>query len=301
MDLRQMRYLIALAEELNFTRAAQRCNVSQPPFSRAIRELERELDAQLFERDKHHVALTAAGRSLVNDARKALALLEDGAENARRTAHGLSGLIMIGFGGSTSYALVPSLVRRFRERAPDVAFRFKAMPVLNQIDALRNGEIDIGVLRLPVFDELIETQFVREEPLMVALPTGHKLLATSGAISISALRDDRFVTYEPTRGFGFHADLLALCRFANFLPELAHQAPTTEAVIGIVGCAEGVAVVPASAERLRIHGVAFRALEALDAPDDLIRVRFGLAWRKRQLSPSAAKLVALAAEQVRSA
>ncbi len=280
MYLRQLRYLVALAEELNFTRAAARCHVSQPPFSRAIRDLELQIGARLFDRDKHRVALTPAGASMVEDARKSLALLDEGARRAQRTAAGYSGTLTFGFGGSTVYSLLPALVASFREIAPDVLIAFKAMPVLSQIEALRDGIIDVGILRLPVFDEMVSTQFVYAEPLVVALPSGHALLGSSAAVTIDQLAASPFVTYEPTRGFNFHADLLALCSLANFAPNIVHLAPTTEAVVGIVACGEGVAILPASAERLRMRGVAFRPLDVVSAPANLGVVRFGLAWRR---------------------
>ena len=282
MDLRQMRYLIAVSEELNFTRAAERCNVSQPPLSRAIRDLEEEVGARLFDRSTHHVALTPAGESLVADARKALAIAEEGLERARRLSRGFTGTLTFGFGGSTVYALLPLLVRRFREAAPSVHIRFQAMSVLHQIEALRDGQIDVGIVRLPIFDELIDTKFVYSEPLAVALPWGHPLLAHSGAVDIAELQSNRFVTYEPARGFNFHSDLHALCRRAGFTPAIAHEAPTTEAVVGIVACGEGVAIIPSSAERLRMRGVSFRPLAAVPADASLHTVRFALAWRKGQ-------------------
>lgn len=280
MDLRQMRFVVAVAEEQNFTRAAARCNVSQPPLSRAIRDLEQELGVQLFQRNTHSVRTTLAGQSLVADIRIALAAIEKGIDGARRTAAGMKGTLKIGFGGSTVYSLMPSLVRRFREVAEDVDLEFCAMPVLGQIDALRSGAIDIGLLRLPIFDELIETKFVHSEPLVVALPDGHPLLAGSGPVTISKLSHSRFVTYEPTRGFNFHSDLLGLCRLADFTPDIAHLVPTTEAIVGIVACGEGVAILPASAERLRMKGVSFRPLNARQLPEHLTKVCFGLAWCK---------------------
>lgn len=291
MDLRQMRYAIAVAEELNFTRAAQRCNVSQPPLSRAIRELEEEIGARLFDRDKHHVEITPAGSAFIADARAALKRIDDGSERARRAAQGLSGALNIGFGGSTVYALVPALLRRFRETTPEVEIIFHAMSVLRQIEALRSGEIDVGIVRLPIFDEVIETRFVHSEQLIVALPLGHQLLADSGPIAIDSLHASRFVAYQPTRGFNVHADLHALCRLAGFDPTIVHEAPTTEAVIGIVACGEGVAIVPASAERLRMRGVAFRPLRPPVSAPDLAEVRFGLAWRDDQASATTMQFV----------
>lgn len=291
MNIRSLHYLVAVAEELNFSRAAERCHVSQPPLSRAIRNLEEQVGAKLFLRNRHQVALTPAGLSLVQDARKALELLEEGAERARRTALGMTGTLSIGFGGSTVYSLLPSLVRRFRQAAPDVVIHFKAMSVLHQIEALREREIDIGIVRLPISDELIETHFVHAEPLVIAFPTGHKLLTRPGPVSIRDLSGSRIVTYEAARGFHVYGDLQGLCRLAGFTPHIAHQAPTTEAVIGIVACGEGVAVVPASAERLHMQGVAFRPLDPGNAPQHLTMVRFALAWRSMTTSATTLRFI----------
>lgn len=291
MDLRQMRYVLAVAEELNFTRAAARCNVSQPPLSKAIRQLEDEIGIQVFERDTHSVKVTLAGEALVSEVRLALATIEKGIEGAKRTASGLRGTLKLGFGGSTVYSLLPSLVRQFRAEARDVEFEFCPMPVLSQIDALRSGEIDIGLLRLPIFDEIIETAYVYSEPLVVALPDGHPILTDSGPVAIGDLQSSRFITYEPTRGFNFHSDLLTLCRLAGFSPEIVHQVPTTEAVVGIVACGEGVALLPASAERLRMKGVSFRPLDVEGTPKHLREVRFGLAWPKNAAAATARQFI----------
>lgn len=300
MDVRQLRYLIALAQELNFTRAAARCNVSQPPFSRAIKDLEAEIGVVLFERDTHRVSITAAGQALVEDAKRSLAILEEGRHRAQRTASGFSGTLTFGFGGSTVYSLLPSLVSSFRQHAPDVLLSFKAMPVLGQIEALREGSIDIGILRLPVFDEMLATRFVYTEPFVVALPNGHALLRDSGALPISQLAACDFVAYEPTRGFNFHSDLLTMCGMVGFSPRIAHWAPTTEAVVGIVACGEGVAILPASAERLRMRGVSFRPLQEDDLAPDLRTVRFGLAWRKDAETPLIRRFVDHVALQLQS-
>lgn len=288
-----MRYVVAVAEELNFTRAAARCNVSQPPLSRAIRDLEDQIGVQIFVRDTHSVKVTLAGEALIAEVRLALAAIKKGIEGARHTASGHRGTLRLGFGGSTIYSLLPSLIRQFRVEARDVDFEFCPMPVLSQIDALRAGEIDIGVLRLPIFDEMIETAYVHSEPLVVALPEGHRLLSESGPVTIGDLRSSRFVTYEPTRGFNFHSDLLALCRLAGFSPDIAHQAPTTEAVVGIVACGEGVALLPAPAERLRMRSVAFRPLDIKGTPIHLRKVRFGLAWCREGASATAQRFIDL--------
>ncbi|MFM2410213.1 MAG: HTH-type transcriptional regulator BenM [Pseudomonadota bacterium] len=298
MDLRQVRYAIAVAEELNFTRAARRCNISQPPLSRAIQELESELGIQLFERNKHSVSLTPAGLTFISEARRSLTVLEEGSDRARRVASGHSGALSIGIGGSTLYSLLPSLVRRFKATSPDIHLEFKSMSVLYQIEALRAGEIDIGLLRLPVFDEMIDSLFVHREALVVALPFGHPLLSARDPIRIDQLRDDKFITYEPSRGFNFQSDLHSLCRLANFDPEIVHEATTTETLIGIVACGEGIAIVPAAAERLRMAGVGFRPLDLHGVPQELREVRFAVAWSKANQGPTVDAFLRCAENQV---
>jgi DNA-binding transcriptional LysR family regulator len=296
MDTRQARYLIALAEELNFTRAAERCRISQPPLSRAISQLERQIGVQLFLRDTHHVALTAAGQRLVTDARRAIEILDESTGLARRIGQGLEGALTIGFGGSTVYAIVPEVVRHFRRTVPHVQINFKPMPVGDHIDAIRDGAIDIGIVTLPLQDEIIATQPILSEPHGVALPDGHSALRSRKAIKIAELAKEPFVVYQPVPGYHYQADLVALCRSAGFNPRIAHFAPTTEAVIGIVACGEGVALVSASAQRLRMRGVAFRPLHIGKAPKHLGATHFALAWHRERVSPAAVEFLRRARE-----
>ena len=293
MKLQQLRYLEAVATELNFTAAAARCNVSQPPLSRAIRELEDEVGAKLVERDTHRVALTPAGECLVRSSSRAITMLEEAAEQARRIASGQRGTLKVGFGGSTVYSLMPKLIRAARGHLPDISIAFVAMPVLDQIEALREGVIDLGILRLPVHDELIETRFLHTEPLIVALPQDHAASGGGATLDLRALATSRFVTYQPRRGFDYHSDLLALCHRAGFVPGVMHEAATTEAVIGIVACGEGIAVVPASAQRLHMDGVVFRSLAVADdaAPPT---VSFAMAWHRGRPSELTEEFVRVA-------
>ena len=293
MDLRQLRYLLATAEELNFTRAAARCNVSQPPLSRAIAQLEEEVGARLFMRDSHNVVLTKAGESLVDDARRILDMVDRGMERARRVATGLKGTVSIGFGGTPAYWLWPMLIRAFRASVPDVEIRFVSMPVLRQIEALRENWIDVGIVRLPVHDEMLQTMLLHRESLIVALPAaaGDDEADAQRPIGMAALSGRKFVTYSPSRGFNYNADLRALCRLAGFEPEIVQEGMTTEAVLGMVACGEGVAVLPADAMRLHIQDVVFRPLDVAGIPESLASVEFALAWNPASLSPAARELV----------
>jgi len=175
MELRHLRYFVAVAEEQNVTRAAVRLHVSQPPLSRQISRLEQEIGLRLLDRNRHAVALTEGGRVFLDDTRLILARVDALKERATRAAAGLTGRLTVAFGSSTAYALLPSLVHSFRALYPDVELVLRSMPVIKQIEALRAGEIDVGVLRLPVYDELISTQFVHRESLIVALPSKHTL------------------------------------------------------------------------------------------------------------------------------
>jgi DNA-binding transcriptional LysR family regulator len=297
MDTRQARYLIALAEELNFTRAAKRCNISQPPLSRAISRLEREVGAQLFVRDTHRVALTAAGQNLVKDARRALELLEKGAAAARRIAQGLEGTLTLGFGGSMAYAVLPAAVKHFRRRAPHVELKFLAMPVGAQIDAIREGIVDVGVVLLPVYDELIATQTIIEDPVGLVAPDNHPTVRSRNKVAtISDLAESSFIVYTPMRGFNFHANLFALCRIAGFEPRIVHEAATTEALVGIVASGEGVATVPASVQSLRTHGVTYVPLNTGKAPKNLTTWHFAFAWHKERATPVAIEFLRRAKE-----
>lgn len=286
MDLRQMRYLITAAEELNFTRAAERCHVSQPPLSRAIAQLEAELGCALFVRDSHKVILTKAGESLVEDARRALELIDNGVQRAKDISKGLHGTLVIGFGGTPVYLQWPILLRKFREDIPGVQIKFVSMPLLDQIDALRDSAIDIGIVRLPVHDELISTIPIHREPLIIATSANGIDGWQDIPIKINDLSESRFIAYAPRRGFDYHSDLRALCRLAGFEPNIAHEGQTTEAVIGMVACGEGIAIVPSDAQKLSMKGVLFRPLNVEDIPERLSLVEFALAWHRDNPSPA---------------
>jgi LysR family transcriptional regulator, benzoate and cis,cis-muconate-responsive activator of ben and cat genes len=278
-DLRQLHYFVTTAEERNFTRAAKRCGVSQPPLSRQIALLEERVGGRLFDRGPHAVRLTELGETLLADARRLLRTAAESEDRLRRHAAGASGRLRLGFGGSTLYQLLPALVRRFKAARPDIELVFHVMPVLAQIEALRDDIIDAGLLRLPVHDELIETRHIHSEPLILAIPDSDRFAeATEPALADMANRP--FIAYVRRRGFGYHNDLIALCAAAGFAPKIHHEAETTEAIVGMVACGEGIALVPAAARRLVMEGVVFRKpVFPADAPVRLTEVAFALAWR----------------------
>lgn len=278
MDLRQLRYFVATAEELNFTRAAARCHISQPPLSRQIALLEGELRVKLLLRDQHSVSLTDAGAALLMHARRILDQVESARDDTHRIGAGLSGTLRVGFGGSAMYARLPHLLLEFRKLHPKVEIVYKFIPLARQIDSLRCGEIDVSLLRLPIHDELVQILPVYAEPLMLAARSSANIPKT--VISLESLRRERFICYEQSRGYGYHKDLLTLCHQAGFTPTFAGQAPTTESVVALVASGEGVALVPSSAKHLRLPGVSFHKIKVRSEGGSLVspQAQFGIGW-----------------------
>ncbi len=176
MELRQLQYFLTVAEELNFSRAAERLQITQPPLSLQIQHLERELGVLLFYRNNRHVELTDAGKVFADEVRKMLDYLRRAIENTKRTHHGEIGKLTVGFVGSATYDILPMVLREFRSLYPDVQVHLLELPTPKQIEALREDEIDVGVLRPPVHDENIRTEIVSSVPCVLAVPKQHPLV-----------------------------------------------------------------------------------------------------------------------------
>jgi DNA-binding transcriptional LysR family regulator len=259
MELRQLRYFVAVAEELSFSRAAARVHISQPPLSRQVRLLEEGLGVQLLERDKHHVRLTEAGTVFLQHAQALLADAQSAALSAQRAARGEVGRLVIGFIGSAIYSCLPRVLRSFRESYPDVELVPTPLTISQQLDALRTKQIDAGFVRQPVQAEGIETVRLLREPYMVALPSGHRL-AQEQTISLRALNSERFIIFRREEGPGAYNAIMQLCRRSGFTPSIAQEAGPMTTVIGLVGSGIGVAIVPASTQSIRIDEVVYRPL-----------------------------------------
>ena len=175
MELRHLRYFLAVAEELDFGRAALRLHIAQPPLSQQIRQLEEELGVQLFRRTRRNVSLTEAGQAFLSEAQRTLEQVERAMEVAQRVDRGEQGQLIIGFVGSATYGLLPKLLRAFRERFPEVAFTLRELTTSQQIQALHEQQIHLGVLRPPVAQEEFLFEPLAQDPLIVALPEQHRL------------------------------------------------------------------------------------------------------------------------------
>jgi DNA-binding transcriptional LysR family regulator len=272
MELRHIRYFIAVAEEGRIAWAAERLGIQQPPLSQQIKALERELDVQLFRRKARGVELTEAGYAFLNNARTVLAQLDHTCETTRRTARGEQGRICVGITPSGPFhPLVPRVVRAFREAYRLVSVTLEEYPSNELFERLRNEQIDAAFVRTRLADPqgLVVDQLT-DEPLVVALPAGHALAHSNGgddaAISIKALAGETFIIQGSRLRLGLYASTIAACHSAGFTPRIGPEASNHASTLNLVAVGLGVSLVPASLRRMLIDGVMYRRLKGSDQP-----------------------------------
>jgi DNA-binding transcriptional LysR family regulator len=272
MELRHLRYFVAVAEELHFGRAAARLGIAQPPLSQQIRQLERELEVALFARGGRRVDLTEAGRVYLAEAREILQRVARATLAARRAARGETGALAVGVVASATYGLMPRVFRTFRARNPDVALSVGVMSTGPQVDAIRAGQLQIGLARPPFGDETLAAETVYEEPVIVVLPTGHPLAARP-ALPLAAFVAEPFVLFPRDRRPGWYDFMLGLCREAGFQPAITQEAPDLATAMALVAAGIGVTLAPASVKDLRRSGVEYRDLAAPAPRTRLVALR----------------------------
>ncbi|MEO7495383.1 MAG: LysR substrate-binding domain-containing protein [Massilia sp.] len=275
MDLRQLRYFIAVAEELHFTRAAERLHIGQPPLSHAIQSLEADLGAQLFERTKRWVRLTDAGKLLLVDARRILAQVEQAADTARKAQRGEAGELRIGFTSSTPLTpLFASVIQRYRRQFPAVTLTLLETSTLHQLDALTRRTLDLGFIRPPevAVPPTVALTKLREDALVAVLPNG-LALAKKKTVSVRDLAELPFVMYPAGAGTAIHPQIFRLCRAAGFEPRVAQEAGEAATIIGLVAAGSGVSILPASLNAIRLAGVCYRPIAEADAVTTLLLAR----------------------------
>lgn len=253
MDLRQLRYFNALAETLNFHRAAERLHISQPPLTVAIRKLEEELGVALFERDSRGVRLTTAGLAAVNPAREALAAAEKVREAVRQGAAGLRGRLSIGFIGSAIGELMPRIVSPFRHAYPEVELALEEMNSVEIVRAIAGRRLDIGLVRLPVMDSAPVAIDVIETDELVAVLPASDVLARRKTLDLGALADRSFIIYSPVSVL--HATIRLACHRAGFTPRVAQEAVQVQTILSLVEAGLGVALIPGRSARFAGEGV----------------------------------------------
>jgi DNA-binding transcriptional LysR family regulator len=268
MDLRHLRYFIAVAEEAHITRAADRLGMQQPPLSRQIKAIERELGVQLFRRKARGVELTPPGRTLLDDARAILAQIDRAVETTRRTARGVQGRISLGATPTSPFhPFVPRVVRAFRETYPLVSVTLEEWQSNELVEHLKNERLDAGFIRtLPADINGLALNRLMEEELIAVLPKGHPLARRTGAadaaVPLKALAGETFLIQGGQAGLSMYADTIAACRAAGFNPLVAREAPRLASTLNLVAIGLGISVVPASLRRVRMDGVVYRRLKS---------------------------------------
>jgi DNA-binding transcriptional LysR family regulator len=258
MELRQLRYFVAVAEELHFRRAAERLHISQPPLSQQIRALEDELGVALLIRTRRRVQLTPAGEAFLRDARVLLGELDGAVATARRIDAGQTGRLRVGFVGSALLSIVPGTVERFRASRPGVAIELRERSTVDQLRAVAAGLVDVGLVRPPIDDDGgLRAETVLRERTVAALPAGHPLAAL-GRVPLRRLADEPLVLFPRDQAPGFHDLLIGALADTGAGPRVIQYAPEMLTIIGLVAAGTGVSLVPASVSRLALDGVAYR-------------------------------------------
>lgn len=256
LELRSLWYFVAVAEELSFSRAAERVGIAQPPLSQQIQKLEATLGCALFDRTGRRVRLTEAGTLLVGEARRILADAAHTTELLRHRGRGESGTLTIGFWPSTMFSPLPAAVRQFRDRYPGVLVRMREVFPRHHVESLHSGAIDVAILREPTPEHGIAQTAILVEPFVAAVPADHPLRSRR-AIAAHMLRDEPFVLFPRDTAPGLHARLLALCRAAGFEPRVVQEAEAWHTIISLVEAGIGVSLIPSSFQGRRTGDVAY--------------------------------------------
>jgi DNA-binding transcriptional LysR family regulator len=289
MELRHLRYFLAVAEECNFTRAAAKLGIGQPPLSQQIRDLEREVGAALFHRVPHGAELTAAGAAFLGEAKASLAAAEKAKLAAQSANRGETGRLSLGFTASSAFnPVVSTTIRRFSARWPDVRLALTEMNTLALMQKLEGGELDAAFMR-PSLDDPAGVRLRRlpDEPMVIALPASHPL-ARRSKLPLAALADEPFILFPRLVGLSLYDDVVLACRKAGFELTVAQEAPQISSVVNLVAAELGVSIVPASISQIRLEGVAYRPIEGPPAV-----ARLALAMLKTHRSPVTENLMSL--------
>ncbi|MCC3434343.1 MAG: LysR family transcriptional regulator [Microcoleus sp. PH2017_15_JOR_U_A] len=273
MELRHLRYFIAVAEELNFTRAAERLHMAQPPLSQQIQHLEAELGFQLFRRTKRTVVLTEAGQVFFEEAQKILLQVDRAIQLGKQTSRGELGQLTVGFVSSAAHNVVPAILQAFRTRCPAVKLELHELTTNEQLQRLRFGRIDIGFVRPPIEEDGINSEIVFREPLIVALPETH-YLADRAVVELRELSAEPFILFPRSLAPGLYDPIVSLCLQAGFSPIAGQEAIQMQTIISLVAAEMGVAIVPASMQNFQRTGVVYKHLQE---PSPIVSI--ALIWR----------------------
>jgi DNA-binding transcriptional LysR family regulator len=256
MDLRKLRYFSVLAEEKHFGRAAQRLSLSQPPLSLAIRQLEEEIGARLFERTSRNVSLTAAGVALQREAEVLLRRTEETRLLVKAIADGKEGRLRLGFGSSMLYRGFPRILDAFQAASPDIELSVQELNSTEQVEALQRDEIDLGFIHGREVPDHLDGFRYHAEPFVACVPRDHPC-AGARTLRLSRLRDDEFVLFSRNVSPDYYQSIIATCLSAGFSPRVRHQVRHWLSVVSFVANGLGVALVPSTLKASNMAGAVF--------------------------------------------
>lgn len=283
IELRHLRYFIAVAEELHFGHAAARLNISQPPLSQQIQLLEQQIGARLLARTNRSVALTPAGKQFLADSRQILTQVEDAAARAARLHQGQTGELRIGFTSSAPFIkAVSDTLSSFRRRYPDVHLQTREINTREQIAPLHDGTLDLGLMRNTQLPETLAWQVVLREPLLAMVPRDHPLAAQT-CVTLGELAKEPFVFFDPHVGTGLYDDILGLMRRYGLTPVIAQEVGEAMTIIGLVAAGLGVSILPASFRRVQLSEMRWLPIAEPDAVSEM-----WLVWSRHHEQGSAA-------------
>ncbi len=293
LDLRKFRYFVAVAEELNFGRAARRLHMSQPPLSMQIKAIEDELGVLLLERTKRKVELTEPGRLLLERARAVLHAVDGTNEAVQRAARGEAGELRVSFTGSVPmFEAFPRFVQTFRERYPNVRLELGHLSTGAQLQALADRRIDVGFLRPSLLftpSPDIAVRPILEDELKVVLPISHRLSRTRKAIGMADLPEEPFILFPRGIGCGLFDHVMALCNQAGFVPRVVQEAREGTTIMALVAAGTGISILPDTYQKAGIPHLVQRRVHAAATASRLL-----IAWRAANPPPLVARFVAMA-------
>ncbi|APO70685.1 LysR family transcriptional regulator protein (plasmid) [Rhizobium gallicum] len=285
MELRHLRYFVAVAEELHFNRAADRLHMSQPPLSQQIKQLEDELRVPLLNRTKRHVSLTSAGVAFLAEVRKILAHIDYAVTVARDMGSGERGALRFGSIYSAIYSVMPTILRSLSKSYPNLAVDVFELTIAQQLEQLKDGKIDVGILRLPIFDDLVNTRTIFEEGLMAVVPSMHPL-ARQREVSLDELVDHPLILSGIGLRANFRQQTLDILSRQQKPLIIAREVAEMHTLISLVGSGLGVALVPETVSRIKIADVTYLPLS-----DEVPKVGVALAWHRERETPALLRLM----------
>jgi DNA-binding transcriptional LysR family regulator len=289
MELRHLRYFRTVATELHFGRAAEKLHIAQPPLSKQIQNLEAELGFELFTRTKRSVALTPAGQAFLIEVNQIFQQLDRAIDIGGKTSRGELGQISIGFVGSATYNILPVMLQQFRDRYPHVQIKLHELTTDRQLIWLREGRIDIGLIRPPIVEPDLVSEVIFQESVVVALSTSHHL-AIAESIDLAALATESFILFPRELAPGLYDPIIAICQAAGFSPQVVQECIQMQTIVSLVSANMGVSILPESIQEAQRQGVVYKPIRSSNMSVGKLAT-IAIVWRLNDTSPTTNRLL----------